>query len=69
MSRLEYKSLLTAVQSNNQDPKSILIGAKDEIIEWDTRTAKPCKIFKSHIGQVTHVVLIRVTRFHFYELV
>ena len=53
MSRLEYKSLLTAVQSIDQTPKSVLIGAKGEIIEWDTRTAKQSKTFKSHIGQVT----------------
>jgi len=50
--RLKHNQLLTAICNHMTDEYIKLIGSKNEILFWDTRTPKPSKMFKIQMGQV-----------------
>jgi WD40 repeat protein len=50
--RLRHNQLLTTICNNLTDENIKLIGSKNEILSWDTRTPNPCKIYKTQMGQV-----------------
>lgn len=50
--RLSFKDIPTAICEHPVDSNSVLIGAKNEVFSWDTRTNKTSKSYKSLMGQV-----------------
>lgn len=52
MNRLQTDSILTAVCDHVSDSNTVLIGAKNLVLAWDTRTNKASNSYKSLMGQV-----------------
>lgn len=50
--RLSFKDIPTAICEHPVDSNIVLIGAKNEVFAWDTRTNKTSKNYKSLMGQV-----------------
>ena len=53
LNRLECKNVLTAVCEHPNELNIALIGSKNEVYAWDTRTNKISKTYKSRMGQVS----------------
>lgn len=52
VNRLEFKCVLSAVCSHPSNNNIMLVGGKNEVHAWDTRTNKTTHTYKSLMGQV-----------------
>lgn len=50
--RLSFRDIPTAICEHPADSNTVLIGAKNEVFAWDTRTNKTSNSYKSLMGHV-----------------
>ena len=61
--RLQASSILTAVCDHSTDMNTVLIGAKNLVLSWDTRTNKAANSYKSLMGQVQDIICLNGDEF------